>query len=320
MTASDATWLSVYLYHPKPVDNFLIWTVRPALEEIWSKRLAQRFFFIRYLDKRGYHVRLRFQGQKDILEHDVMLSILDHFGAYYDNEFEQIKSQTEREDFIQVVPYQPEEDRYGGKMGVSIAEKQFHLSSTTVLDVMSSQAKWSYTRAIGTAIQLHIAFSSALGMDKRETQQFFDYHYKRWFSNDLLFDFRPVITDKEKEAQTIAMNAFETSFANQKDTIVNHHKTLWSALAAGHCFEQKWLNNWIQGMTDIKHHLYALEKELTSAFTQNRDGELKRKSLTLSKIWSILGSYVHMTNNRIGISIRDEAYINYLIKESFSCF
>ena len=41
--------------------------------------------------------------------------------------------------------------------------------------------------------------------------------------------------------------------------------------------------------------------------------DTKRKQ----QLWPVLESYVHMTNNRLGILNKDEPFIAYFIKESF---
>ena len=81
--------------------------------------------------------------------------------------------------------------------------------------------------------------------------------------------------------------AFSESFSNQQSKLVSYHRMLWSAFERGAEFEDDWLNEWLTEMSGIG-----------------------------KGPWPILESYVHMTNNRLGILNRDEAYLGYVMKRS----
>jgi hypothetical protein len=221
---------------------------------------------------------------------------------------------------VQYVTYEPEIERYGGPTGIQIAEKQFEISSDAVLAVMEEADAWDYDRAMGAAIQLHLGFAFAMGMDVFEACAFYTEIANTWFARSCGYD--PNLTAEElKKRREVISKAFKDNFDKQKEILVPYHETLWNAFTGGVEFEQEWLNRWISGMKTIREQL----KEARDT------GQLIYppwyKPLTIDhipdekrKLWPILESYVHMTNNRLGIQNRDEAFLGYLIKESQGAF
>ncbi len=178
--------------------------------------------------------------------------------------------------------------------------------------------QWNYSRALGVAIELHIAFSHAMNMDLHETAAFFE-----WLSNDLM----PFLTGVEADLATSLQKAktihasFDERFDRNKDILINFCKTLWDALQEGAEFEEVSLSGWVRDMG-------VISRELKDAFEENRieipawfqiagvvDVREERQ-----KLWSLYSSYVHMTNNRLGILNQDEAYVAYLISRCLKEF
>ena len=56
-------WLAAYLYYSGNWEKFLTNSVKPFVEDILDRKLAEQYFFIRYWE-RGPHIRLRFKGDK----------------------------------------------------------------------------------------------------------------------------------------------------------------------------------------------------------------------------------------------------------------
>lgn len=318
------TWLAAYFYHTEDSwSNFLTNHVKVFVEDIQKKKWADQFFFIRYWE-RGPHIRLRFKGDKKTLENKLKPYLDNYFKKY----FKKNPSKRENPEWlkklpkdqkwfpnntIQYIEYEPETERYGGSKGILIAEKQFEASSKAVLSVMKESADWNYDRALGTAIQMHLGFAFALQMSVEELKHFCSLVYNGWFPRAYSYD--PNRTAEEtKKIQKVILKAFEENFGKQKPGLINYHQTIWNALKENTEFEQEWFNQWIKDMKRINTELRSSQKQKKLVFPKwFRSNNKIKISKSNQSLWSILESYVHMTNNRLGILNRDEAYLGFII-------
>lgn len=192
-------------------------------------------------------------------------------------------------------PYEPEVARYGGPKSLVVSERHFNASSRAVLAAMAER-EWTYESAIGTALQLHIIFAHAMGLGAQEAGRLFaemSQHFARargWL---------PPGVPLER-----CLELFSESFDRQYDALVGLHRTLWAALEDGQPFEQPWANAWRRDNRDAAKRLR------------------RARGLTPAEPWkneerAILGSYIHMTNNRLGVLNRDEAYVGYALARGF---
>jgi len=320
----NANWLSVYLYYAEPWENFLTSALNPFVLELESRGWIEQFFFIRYWEY-GPHIRLRLKSDSFILEEKVKPFLSEYFTGYMEHHpslrKDPLWTQQLNEDqrwkennTIAFVPYEPEVQRYGGSLGILIAEKQFDASSRAVLSILSESESWGYSQALGRAIQLHLGMANALRMDRSETHAFFNYIYANW---------RPranaVFTKGQKEIgdnTAITTKAFAESFQKQKAFLVPMVMHIWDALQQKSEFENPWFHRWMTDMNAIYHLLCEarMDKKLIE---HDRENISTNKPFThyLQKHFYIFDSYVHMTNNRLGISNHDEGYLGYLIKE-----
>ncbi|MDP2808121.1 MAG: lantibiotic dehydratase C-terminal domain-containing protein, partial [bacterium] len=98
---------------------------------------------------------------------------------------------------------------------------------------------------------------------------------------------------------------------------VPYHQTLWISLKNKAVSEPAWLAEWLRRMGDIGDELRKTEKEgLLKSPPWFESAHDTSTSDNFRYLWKILESYVHMTNNRLGILNQDEGYLGYLIKMS----
>ena len=126
MTAGDTTagadrpviadWLSFHTYAATvpALQPLLESVVTPFVTSLADHDPAIRWFFIRYRDQNGAHIRLRLGGPLDLLV-DV-----------------QRRGLVELAD-VRIRLYSPEYDKFGGPVGVAAAERLFHAASVTAL-------------------------------------------------------------------------------------------------------------------------------------------------------------------------------------------
>lgn len=320
-------WLAAYLYYNEPWEEFLTEAVKPFAEEMLNLGLADRFFFIRYWEK-GPHIRLRFQGDPEVLYNEIKPAIDHIFTSYYR------KRPSKREEpawpdhvpaeyhwfpnnTIQYIPYEPETERYGGAEAMQLAERQFESSSLAIFDIIEQSEGWEYNRAMGAAIQLHLAFAHALGMNMEEARGFYAHTFHTWlpraYSN--LFD-QSMPAEEIAKRKERTLNAFEVTYEKQKEGLIPFHRQMWEALQDGSEFEQEWLNRWIGDMRLVDKKLRAIQDAGKLVipypeFYREITGNIPVKS---KERWAIYDSYVHMTNNRLGIRNQDEGYLGYIMK------
>lgn len=325
MDVPSETWLSAHVFYVPPWEEILVRAIHTFVEFVLGQQSATQFFFVRYWE-RGHHLRLRFKGNRRVLETVVKPGLGKTLNSYLERKPSQ-RSEPEstaevlmRADWypnnsIQYVKYEPEIERYGGPAGVLIAEKQFHASSRTVLSILSTGDDWDYGRVLGSAIQMHLALAFSFDMSAIEAAQFFSYVLRCWLPSVLV---NPIASQEELERQrNETLKAFELKFLEQSSALIPFHRTLWRALEDKVGFEQDWLTYWLdQSMSinsDLRRAHESGELSLSKPVVPHPSTAVPHETQSL---WPILESYVHMTNNRLGVSNLDEAYLGYLISKS----
>jgi thiopeptide-type bacteriocin biosynthesis protein len=326
--AADTNWLAAYLYYTGSWETFITKAVEPFVQQVLQNQWAEQFFFIRYWEK-GPHIRLRFKGNSSTLENKIKPELINHFSAYFaahpsDRPTpEWLKELPEADQWfpnnsIQFITYEPETERYGGEPGLLIAEQQFQSSSQAVFAILNKSQAWEYSRALGVAIQLHLGFAFAVGMDVQEAAHFFSFVFKNWSPHSYQSYDEPVLSDQLQERQTEVLQAFQTTFNHQKSTLLPLFQTIWEALEEDTEFEEDWYNQWIMDMKAVNQAIWKLQTEGKLTIPPWPAIEPSNFSVAQQERWILYDSYVHMTNNRLGILNRDEGYLGYLLKEGLS--
>ncbi len=315
MRAATEDWVSAYLYYAEPWERFLAGAVKPFAESTLRAGIAEQFFFIRYWE-RGPHIRLRFKGKRTVLEQKLKPELLSYFLQYfYQNPSIRKESPSlnaERwfpNNSIQFIGYEREIARYGGPLGILIAEQQFQASSSTVLSILENATDWDYNLALGSAIQMHLAFAFILGMTSPVLRLFSDYISNEWISKMLAFEHN-VTLEKSQERLDRILTAFEGSFAAQQNFLVPFHEKIWKCLVHKIEFEQEWLNHWIIQMKGVASQLKEAHEKGTLILPKAAGLQPE------TELWPVLESFVHMTNNRLGVLNQDEAYLGYLVRRT----
>ncbi|HXP49305.1 MAG TPA: lantibiotic dehydratase, partial [Bacteroidia bacterium] len=121
-------WLYYKIYSGvKTADKLLAEVIKPLTEEITSKELADRFFFLRYNDPET-HIRLRFHV-KDISNLGAIISLVHQYLEPCINTGMIHKVQTDM--------YKRELERYGDN-SIDLTEDFFHIDSVTVINLLNS--------------------------------------------------------------------------------------------------------------------------------------------------------------------------------------
>ncbi len=303
-------WLSTHLYYSGNLQVFLRNAVYPFLQQLIHDKKVNQYFFIRYFEK-GTHIRLRVKiniEYSDFVKNEIENYFAKYFKLYPSVRNFLTKDNSDEDwyhnDSIQFIHYEPELNRYGGNQLMSFAEQQFYISSKTILNWMKKNDSNDYGVLLGLGIQCYISILYAFGLSKKEIIDFSELNYNAWIGK-ALYLIEDCSTDIAKEKLE---DKFRIQYFQQKDYLTGFISLFWECLTERNNKELEWLAEW------LSEHI-LLFKEYNDYFDKNT---LKSDSLSdyPKPILSILDSFIHMTNNRIGILNREEAYIAFLIKES----
>lgn len=127
--APGSEWLYAKIYGgAATADRVLVEHLRPVLEQLSARGLIQQWFFIRYSDP-DEHLRLRLQATPNLLQHEVWPVVREALAA---------AREAGLAGRVQLDTYQREVRRYGGPVGVQLAENWFAADSRAALALIAA--------------------------------------------------------------------------------------------------------------------------------------------------------------------------------------
>ena len=316
-------WLTVCLHYNEPWEEFLIKAVKPYIDVVLQTGVAERFYFQRSWE-RGPNIRLWFKGSPYVLENMLKPNLEEHFLHYFESrpsfildpqypagfpaEFKWFPNNS-----VQYFNYEPELDRYGGRLELLLCEKQFQASSCIVLKTLKEKSgKWTYNEMISTAIKLHLGLAYAVGMSIEEAQQFFQWMADDWAMNQVKSEAE---NGKVQDKET-ALRSFQKIFDLQKKDIVPYHAALWELFKNYRKVEDEAFIEWFHVNTNTSLELgLALESgKLETRY--NSTAGVPANSPEQAALWIFFSEFVRLTSNRLGIHNKNEAYLYFATGKS----
>lgn len=278
---NQSNWISVYIYFEMSFEKVITDLIKIIVDDLEKNDFISSFFFIRFWEN-GSHIRLRILPNNQINRDKIITIVTTNSEAYFLKENQVLLHR------IEFSEYKREIDRYGGYKNIKNAERQFELSSRTVLDLISKNySTWHYSLAISYAIQMHLFFALCLfGSNYDSIGVFFQKIFANWFYYSLKFDENDKVSEDEINKVKLL---FENSYSSQKVKINCMITSLLYTNSENHI-----LSRW-----------FSECKVILNSFSNNLD-DVEQPHI-------IYDSFIHMTNNRLGIHLRDEAFIAYLI-------
>lgn len=305
-------WLSGHFFYNNDLTSLLLDGLLPWASTLLGKGVAEQFFFIRYAEN-GPHLRLRLLGVPNRLVSEAVPYLEEKAAAY----FVQNPSVSRKDappdwqpnDSVVWITYEPEIERYGGPVAIRLAEQHFQASSEAVGGAIA-QVAWTYSRSLGVALQLHAAYSRYLLDTAVERADFWNTLAANWSAHMLSAQGRDAPID-----QSVVLGLyekFEQLFTRQKALLEPFFDNLWAMLATQPDFSETWYTAWLAHLRQHRYDLDALAqaRQLIVPYPTN--------SLASDGRQYLLHSYIHMTNNRLGISTYDEGYLGYLMQRLLS--
>ncbi len=276
-------WLSVHLFYDDSLNFLLEKGIVPFIEQ--HQNLMFSWFFIRYMEK-GQHIRLRMlvNAAAESEMKDIVTVYFNHYFNHFPSDDKVLIDGNFLNNSIQFIDYQVETERYGGTEGVLIAEQFFNQSSVLITNYIEAMTTYETVLLGAMVMNLYVGLS----YNPENVATFFETIYKNWLQFNVQY-----LTLSESEI----VIKFELIFQEQKATLTEIIEAV------------------IQSYSDEKAVIDGFETwQMT---TQTISERLKNANLS-KPITMILESYIHLNNNRFGISNFDESFLAYLIWRGLS--
>lgn len=310
-------WLSAHIYYFDQQDILLIEGIKPLIAEMRRQRCLQRYFFVRYFEG-GPHVRLRLRGEARILQEVVkplLESRLHTFlgrhpsrGVLANAAKRELAKLPERlrdpvspqqDNLLRYEAYVPETARYGGLRGVEIAEKHFELSSDLALQVVET-TRGKASKRLGLALNLMLASALQVGIRGDLLRLFLKLYVERTLA---------LSGSRSPHREQLAQ--FGRKFEKHKRRMLDSVTALMERLSSGQIRRSPFYGVWLKGLAATALELEEAEGSGLLDLPGPRQLPFQAPE-SLSKFVRLLPSYLHMTNNRLGITPLNEAYLSYL--------
>jgi thiopeptide-type bacteriocin biosynthesis protein len=312
-------WLAAHLFFDHPgiytgeCDEVVLDVMEPFVRRCQAEGWVDGWFFIRY-SEHGPHVRLRLHGPGDVLDQAVWPALLAHVRASHPDAADTLpdvpaypagpppeappepRAGPVRVTHVACVPYEPETDRYGGPDGVRLAERFFEASSEAALALLHRTSRTERSSRLGKGLLTMVELLHVFSRDRAAAA--------RWAEQYNIGYLRGVARDEE--ARGVWLGAFDSGYGSQADTLGEYVEEVWSRMDEGEPLSEA-LDLYRDGLVEVRGHFCDLfeARRLGRAEEPYTDWE--------TAVGAICSSYLHMTNNRLGITIQEESYLAYLI-------
>ncbi|MGP4111775.1 lantibiotic dehydratase C-terminal domain-containing protein [Streptomyces sp. 4N509B] len=323
-------WQALHVYYAANPVPMLLSCVRPLVRELTEDGLLDGWFFINYWLE-GPHVRLRLRPVSAAAEAEVRSRaeravdaflaerpalyqvdsgfLNEFYNQLFDIEFtaEERGGYTDAEGRMNLrpnnslawLPYEPEYGKYGGPAGVALAEWHFAHSSELVIDALRGKNLHLRTVLLGTAAQLMLVMSTAFLPEDERLTDFLDRYYAFWHR---AFPDTGFIgsAEYERRADEVAPG------------LLTWHRRVRAAAAGGEALPAL-LARWAEHCRELRARVVELAERGELVFRSwdgSRDEPVGDPDEALERL---LSPYMHMTNNRLHVTIQDEAYLSYVL-------
>lgn len=281
-------WLQYNIYSKNihELDYLVRFVVKPAASKVKAAFDVTNWFFIRYLDETGPHIRLRFKISEDQYT-DVIEFLEDFISTSLELLIEQAIVVPKRllplnmgeghfsaaNRRYELSLYDPELEKYGEEVGIELSEKYFSASSNLTLEVIDEIMNERINR-FEFAIKVMDIMLKAAWEKENEADDFLLNYTTYWAG------------DKLSNGENQVSQNFIHSAMSRKEKVREILSSKYS--------------------DDIEYSLKEFSKELKIILHEiNRFGENDPNGIYFH--------FVHMMNNRLGVWPIEESYLAALL-------
>lgn len=302
-------WLSSYVYFKGDIyepecDKIILEIIEPLILYGKEKKWFDKYFFIRY-SERGTHVRLRFFGDTGTLNNNFKQYIENYIHNFADNELLSFPlpapDQPEHNSSLLWTDYEPEIERYGGEEAIKIAEEFFYYSSETAIELIKQMDLNDRSARLGKGLLTTLILIYVFLPDRLKASTFFNQYSGGYLS----------ALGTTEDLKSMWVDAFNSGFDKQSVKLIEFINMIWGALES---------SDELSETLDIyKNNMMIIKEKIKTLFDV---GSLNKNGYKIEDWYGcvrmIVSSYVHMMNNRLGVSIKEEAYISHLINKALT--
>lgn len=271
-------WETYYLYHEGNADQVLKEIVHPAIDEVQYKLKKTVKFFFIRYFENGYHIRLRLLLSPE--ESPLFRPLLTHH-----------ISDSGIKIILKEAQYIPETERYGNSDTIVYAENQFYASSCFVLNQLTENIPLTVSERYSIALNTHLAFFKGMGLSSEYSLQLCDKFVESWLPIPVSFD----ANEKEQYKESL-LSAFQRQFDLYKDSLYKNAINFWNLADTSR--------------DPVTLQFIETNREVNKKYTDSY--------LPAEAIDEALLSFIHMTNNRIGIINSEESYLLFLVRQTIT--
>lgn len=285
-------WISAHLHFDRDLygtigDSIICETVADIVRELEDVGRIRLWFFIRYNDT-GPHIRLRLLPGREG-EQTLIRSVISSAWG--------LRSKATRD--VQWVPYSPEYDRYGGAELMPSTEALFSASSRFAISELRDGIGGNHSVRLGRGLLAMLVAMREFAGDSANVCEF-----ARSYGAGYLRLRAPT-----EATLSALLSAFEQARSAQGDRLHPLVRQAW----------QQILDD--EGLSDaFDEYARRIRAYLIDAQHLWHDGRL-RFFEQHSRAWEqaslqLGSSHIHMTSNRLGISIPEEAYLAHVLSDA----
>ncbi|MFE8938335.1 lantibiotic dehydratase C-terminal domain-containing protein [Streptomyces sp. NPDC007872] len=346
--AAPSPWLALHVFYAANPRPLLVDCVRPLVDGLTEDGLLAGHFFITYWLE-GPHVRLRLRPSGPGAEAEVRRRaeeavqgfltsrpalyevdsgfLKDFYDSLFDIEFpgEDRARYTGADGRMNLRPnnsfsyeaYAPEYAKYGGPAGVELAEWHFRHSSDLVLEAYRSMNLHLRTVLLGTSAQLMMVMASCFLPEEERLADYLDSYYAFWHR---LFPGTGFIGSTE----------YERTYERTAPSLGARFARIREAVAGGGTAGLPvFLRRWAEHCLELRERVVDLTRRGDLVFpawegpAREDTGQERAEDPDAAPLVPVthvpavlprlLSPYMHMTNNRLHVTIRDEAYLSFVL-------
>lgn len=334
----DHHWLGLHVFYAGNADPLLTGCIAPLVRGLRDRELIRGYFFIRYWLE-GPHVRLRLLpaatasratvsaeaetaiaafirrepaadenagfGERDLHRR---LFIAEYGGRKWEDTYGPTGTIPSRaNNSIHRIPYEREYHRYGGPAGVELAEWHFERSSDAVLRILDeSEAPGTAARWV-QSMYLILTMAYALLRTDERVEEFFRDYRANWEEGYA----RGLVSSAETREVTYLRTA--DRLRHRLDRIRADAKG-GSTHPAGH---SPLAAEWLAHCRQLRERLVQLTRTGRILLGPGERAAIPATDPNIV-LPALLMSYVHMTNNRLGVYVSDEVHVCGVLRASMA--
>ena len=323
---SRAAWQATHVYYAANPRPMLLTCIRPLVAELEADGLLDGYFFINYWLE-GPHIRLRIKPSRPeaaeevrrrtedalkrfLTERPALYEVDSGFlNEFYNKLFEIEFSSGERAAYTDAqgrmnlqpnnsarpMPYEPEYGKYGGPAGIELAEWHFRRSSDLVIDAFASKNLHLRTVLLGTAAQLMMVMSASFLPTDQRLGAFMQSYYEFWHRAFPGTGF-------------VGSTEYDRQFGEVAPQLATWYRRIRTADRL-----PGFLAGWAAHSPELRDRAVALAHRGELVFHSAYDEAEQRVTDPEEALRRLLSPYMHMTNNRLHVTIQDEAYLSHML-------